>query len=402
MKYISTLFATGALALLGLNAQAQAPITINGQLAASEVATNGYQLVGRFTNPHGFGDAGLLALYAASDANNLYFFIAGTLENNTGGVSNSLQLFIDRPGSTPGVPVGTILPAGGANTSFANTTIKLDLAADMAIGIKGTGTGNQVQVDGVVYTSSTAATGGVLTGTTPLNTTGTAGTITAANAPGNLAPFVGSQVAYTSSANLSSNPGFSTTTPGNAPSNGLEIAVSRSAIGLPTAGGTVQIFALQNNSGGGYLSSDFIPQNNAAIPTTLGYPLPNLGGPSNGTPNAVDFANIPGTQAASLNVTATNLTVTSNRAKAEAVALNVYPNPVQGEATVTYRVQNAQQQVNIELTDLMGRRVSTVFAGQQGVGVQSQKLGAGNVAAGTYLVKVQVGEQVATHKVTLL
>ncbi|RAK69563.1 hypothetical protein DLM85_01505 [Hymenobacter edaphi] len=222
--------------------------------------------------------------------------------------------------------------------------------------------------------------------------------MTAANAGGNLAPFVGAQVAYTSSSALSTNPGFASN--GNAPSNGLEIAVSRTAIGMPAAGGTVRIFALQNNAGGDYLSSDFIPQNNAPIPASTGYPLPNLG-PAGGT-NGVNFANVPGTQAGVLNVTTTSLTVTGNRAAAEAVALSVYPNPVQGEATVSYRVQNAQQPVNIELTDLMGRRVSTVFAGSQSVGVQSQKLNSGNVAAGTYLVKVRVGEQVATHKVTLL
>lgn len=392
MKYISTLFATGALALLGLGAQAQAPITVNGQLAATEVTTSGYQLVGRMAGPRGFGDAGLLSLYAAADANNIYFFLAGTLENNSGGVSNSLQLFVDRPGVT-GVPAGTRLPVatGAGSTSFAAMTAALDLAADMAIGIKGTGAGNQVQVDGVVYTSATAGTAGVVTGTTPLNTTGTAGTVTAANASGALAPFVGAQVAYTSSANLSSNPGFASN--GNAPSNGLEISVSRSAIGLPATGGVVQIFALMNNQDGGFLSTDIIP---AVTPTPTA--ATNFGTAAN-----VNFTTVPGLQAATLNVSASGLSVVnSNRRAAAEVALSVYPNPVLGESTVTYRVQSPQQAVNIELTDLMGRRVSTVFAGQPGAGVQTQKLNSGNLASGTYLVKVQVGEQVATHKVTLL
>lgn len=393
MKYTTTLFAAGALTLLGFGAQAQAPITINGQLAATEVAANGYQLVGRMAGPRGFGDAGLLSLYAAADANNIYFFLAGTLENNSGGVSNSLQLFVDRPGAT-GVPAGTRLPVatGAASTSFAAMTAALDLAADMAIGIKGTGMGNQVQVDGVVYTSSTAGTAGVVTGTTPLNTTGTAGTVTAANASGALAPFVGAQVAYTSSANLSSNPGFASN--GNAPSNGLEISMSRSAIGLPATGGMVQIFALMNNQDGGFLSTDIIP---AVTPTPTGNPT-NFGNSA-----TVNFTTVPGLQAAMLNVSASGLSVVnSNRRAAAEVALSVYPNPVLSESTVAYRVQNAQQHVNIELTDLMGRRVRTLFDGQQSVGTQTQKLQAGNVATGTYLVKVKVGEQVATHKVTLL
>jgi Secretion system C-terminal sorting domain len=394
MKYISTLFATGALAMLGFGAQAQAPITVNGQLAATEVGTTGYQLVGRMAGPRGFGDAGLLSMYAAADANNLYFFIAGTLETQgSGAIANSIQLFIDRPG-VAGVPVGTALPAptGTGAASFANMTARLDLAPDLAIGMSGTGTAAQVQVTGVAYTSATAATAGALTGTTPLGTTGTAGTVTAANASGALAPFAGAMVAYTTSANLSSNPGFASN--GNAPSNGLEIMVSRTAMGLPAAGGAVQVFALMNNQDGGFLSTDIIPAVN---------PTPTGAANNFGTAANVNFATVPGTQAATLNVTATGLTVVnSNRRAAAELALNVYPNPVLGESTVAYRVQNAQQPINIELTDLTGRRVRTLFQGQQAVGVQTQKLQAEGVATGTYLVKVQVGEQVATHKVSLL
>lgn len=108
--------------LASLGAYAQA-ITVDGLLTTAEVSTTGYTLVGRYTGVHGFApsatnSAGLLALYAAADANNLYFFVAGRLQNDgsPATISNSIQVLIARPGVT-GVPVGTALPtpaAGGA------------------------------------------------------------------------------------------------------------------------------------------------------------------------------------------------------------------------------------------------------------------------------------------------
>lgn len=407
MKKFFTLAAAGVLTAAAVGAQAQT-ITINGQLAASEIGATGYQLVGRDTGPRpgGFGDAGILSVYAASDANNLYFFIAGTLESGSGGISNSIQLFIDRPG-VAGVPVGTALPGVTTPTglSFEQMTARLDLAADIAVAIRGTGAANEIAVEGVAYTSGTAATGQVLTGSTPASANGTAVTVPAASVSGPLAGFAGAQVAYTTSANLSSNPGFASV--GGAGSNGLEISVSRAAMGLPAAGGSLQIFAVQNNREGGFLSSDYIPQNTGPLPTNAGYPTGtsgNLGGPQNGTPNVVDFSNIPGTQAATLVVTATGLTVLSSKQAAAdaAVAMSVFPNPTAGEATVSYRVLDKSQKVDIVLTDLMGRTIRVVHSGTVSVGTHREKLDTQNVAAGTYLLKTQVGEKIATRKVVLL
>jgi hypothetical protein len=391
MKKLFTLAVAGTLIATSLGVQAQAPITINGQLAATEVAANGYQLVGRMTGPRGFGDAGLLSLYAASDANNLYFFLAGTLESNSSGVQNSFQLFIDRPG-VAGVPVGTALPVptGGAGTAFAGMTARLDLAADLGIAIKGTGTANQVQVNGVAYTSSTAGTAAVLTGTTPINTTGTAGTVSSTVATGALSGFAGAMVAYTSSATLSANPGFASN--GNAPSNGLEIMVSRTAMGLPATGGNVLIFAVQNNPGGDYLSTDFIPQRNPVATTAA-----NLEAAAN-----VNFANVPGTQAATLVVGSSTLTVLGNRTAADAaVAASVYPNPAAQRATVSYQVVDRAQAVRVTLTDLMGRTVRVLQDGTQLTGKKTLELTKGNLTTGTYLVQVQVGHNTTTRRVVL-
>lgn len=409
MKYISTLFATGALALLGFSSQAQ--VVVDGQLTASELTAGNYVLLGKsnaFTGDQNtgrpFGNNGLLSLYVANTATKVYIFLGGTVETN----GNSFQLFMDLPGAT-GVPSGTFLPAGAAGTSLERLTrIKLDQAADLVLALRsdGSGTPQPYKIEAGVYSSATAVQSTTLTSATS-RVVGDGSVLTLPSSV-TVAPYAGlagARMAYrnTTTGRIADNPGNTSPTTGAsygaAGSYGWEIELDRTALGATTANASFRVFALQNNDNGGYASGEFIPQSTAAIAAP--FPVPNLGGAGNGaTGNDVDFTAIAGLQSAGFALGANG--ALSNRAGAEAVALNVYPNPVQGEATVTYRVQNPQQSVNIELTDLMGRRVSTVFAGQQATGVQTQKLNSGNLAAGTYLVKVQVGEQVATHKVTLL
>ena len=401
MKKLFTLAAAGVLAAGALNARAQA-ITVDGQITAAEVSATGYTLVGRDTGPRGFApsatnDAGLLSLYAAADANNLYFFLVATLQNDgsPATLSNSLQLLIARPG-VAGAPVGTQLPrpAAGGTTSFQGFGPFLELPGDIGIGIKGTSAAAQFQTDGVVY-AGTTATAGVL-GSTGAAATGAPVAVTGQT--GALTVFNGAQVAYRTAANLNANPGYGTagttgTGASTVPAYGLEIAISRASMGL-AAGGAVKIFALQNNAGGDYVSSDFIPQNNGAMPAAY---LPNPGGNP-------DFRLVPGTQAATITVgTATGVTVLATKAAdAAALAVGIYPNPAQGSTTVSYNVGTHADNVNIVLTDLLGRQVQVLESGLQAAGVQTKTVSTANIAAGTYLVRVQVGDIVSTRKVVLL
>ncbi|GAA4380204.1 hypothetical protein GCM10023186_18300 [Hymenobacter koreensis] len=343
-----------------------------------------------------------MAVYAASDANNLYFFVVGTLETNGGILQNSIQMFIDRPG-VAGIPAGTALPLPAAatppaaNTSFQNMGARLDLAADLGVAVSRNDVAGQLKVDAIAYTPGTpnTATATVASGTTPLNATTGAALNTPATLPAPFGGFANASIAYRTSANLSSNPGYNAgnaATIGNAPGNGLEIRVSRAAMGIPAAGGELRIFVVQNNQDGGFLSSDFIPMGGVAATNA-----------NPGTNPDFTSAAFPGTQAATLQIGTANLTVTNNRRAAEAaVAMSVFPNPVQDNTVVSYRVLSGTQDVRIELTDLMGRKVSTVFEGKQTAGEKEELLKSASVAAGTYLVKVQVGDQVATRKVTLL
>ena len=89
-------------------------------------------------------------------------------------------------------------------------------------------------------------------------------------------------------------------------------------------------------------------------------------------------------------------------ADAAALGLNVFPNPVQATSTVAYQVTGQAANVHIALTDLLGRTVRTIENGVKPVGAQTATLNTTDVAAGTYLVRVQVGDQVATSKIAVL
>ena len=398
MNKFLTLATAGVLAAGSLSAQAQ--VTVDGQLTAAEVTAGNYVLLGKFTNPRGFGNAGLLSLYAATTPTKMYVFVGGTVEAN----GNAFQLFLDLPG-VAGVPVGTALPAGGSGTSFEKFTAKLDLAADLALALRSEGTG--YQVEGVSYTSAPATTTTKLTTTSgQLLADGTALTLPTTTATGNYARLAGARVAYkvAATAGISGNPGntatTSTTTPpvttypasyGGVGSYGWEIELDRTNAGLTAANAAVTMFVLQNSGNGDYPSSDFIPQ--APTPLTT-----NSGNLASGS---FDFTTLAGRQAATVTLGA-NGVLGSKSADAAAIALGLYPNPTQGSATVSFNVGSRAENVGITLTDLLGREVRVLANGLQAAGTQTKAVDLTNVAAGTYLLRVQVGEKVSTSKVVLM
>ncbi|MDQ2794761.1 MAG: hypothetical protein M3Y12_12255, partial [Bacteroidota bacterium] len=329
---------------------AQAQVTVDGQLTAPEITAGNYVLLGKFTSPRGFGNAGLLSLYAASTPTKLYIFVGGTVEAN----GNAFQLFLDLPG-TAGVPVGTALPAGQPTTSFEKFTAKLDMAADVALALR-SDVANYL-VEGASYTSATVGTSKKLTTAAPLLGNGTAISLPSTETTGVYAALNLARVAYkvAATAGISGNPGntatTSTTTPpvttyptsyGGVGSYGWEIEIDRAAAGMMAANAAVTMFALQNGGDGGYPSSDFIPQ--ATTPLTT-----NSGNLASGS---FDFATLPGRQAATITLSNTGVLGTK-AADTDALAVQVYPNPATSVATVEYSVGARAENVSIMLTDLM-------------------------------------------------
>lgn len=378
MKKFFTLTTAATLAVAALSAQAQA-ITVDGTLGATEINSTGYQLVGRYTNNHSFGDAGLLSLYAAADANNVYFFLAGTLETATDNtVRNSLQLYFGRPG-VASIPVGTALPLPATSTpltSFQNVSSKMDFPVNFGLGVKGTTTAGQVQVEGIVYTAGTTPTAATQALTSGLNvTTGAPATISATGA---YALFANAVVAFKNSSKLSTNPGSPT---GAATSTGLEISLNRASLGIPAAGGAFQLFGLQNNADGNFFSSDIIPQNTGAAP----------GADANGSlQHSPDFTAIPGLQAATLQLSATG-GVLASKAAAAAQVFSLYPNPALAGSLLQLQLNHPVEHTTYTLRNVLGQVVQTrTFAGT------AAQLATAGLPVGTYLLTVESPTQLAT------
>ncbi len=76
------------------------------------------------------------------------------------------------------------------------------------------------------------------------------------------------------------------------------------------------------------------------------------------------------------------------REQAEGVALQVYPNPSLGNASLEFQTVMAHDRVSIELYDMMGRLVETVYSGKLPPGIQRHSVGSSNPSAGAYIVAV--------------
>ena len=79
-----------------------------------------------------------------------------------------------------------------------------------------------------------------------------------------------------------------------------------------------------------------------------------------------------------------------------------YPNPFNPTTTVTYGLPAAAE-VRITATDLLGRRVATLVAGDmKAAGYHTVQFNAEGLASGTYLIRMEASDFVATQQVVLL
>jgi len=79
-----------------------------------------------------------------------------------------------------------------------------------------------------------------------------------------------------------------------------------------------------------------------------------------------------------------------------------YPNPFNPTTTITYGLPAAAE-VRITATDLLGRQVATLVAGDiKAAGYHTVQFNADGLASGTYLIRMEVGDFVATQQVVLL
>ncbi len=79
----------------------------------------------------------------------------------------------------------------------------------------------------------------------------------------------------------------------------------------------------------------------------------------------------------------------------------IAPNPFNSMTTIKYELQK-QNQVEITLTDLTGRKVETLFRGNLNPGIHTTTFRGARYSSGTYFVHLRIGTQSQVKKVVLL
>ncbi|NQU06740.1 MAG: T9SS type A sorting domain-containing protein, partial [Calditrichaeota bacterium] len=82
-------------------------------------------------------------------------------------------------------------------------------------------------------------------------------------------------------------------------------------------------------------------------------------------------------------------------------SLTTYPNPFNSTTTITYSLPVASL-VSLQLYDIAGRNIRTLFEGNRQAGVHTVNLDAGEMPSGIYLIKLEGSGQVMLRKVTFL
>ena len=343
--------------------------TLDGQATAAEIGSGPgrYQLAATYTGNHLDADRGLKALYVGSTATTLNLLLAGSAESAAGSY-RALVLYLNTPGR-PGAPAGTPLLGGNNPPSPLKHKPTLDMQADYGFRVSvgpATATAADVYFSRVSYVTGNAVAPG---NDTYLGAGTKGGGLVTAPATLDLG---GSKFAYANTPTLLA----------NTTNAGLEIEIPLAALSTAAAsvgaGSRIELFAAYTDAEGGFFTD--------VIPTIPGR-VAALGTDPN-------FAVIPGNQFTSFVLGAGELATRS--AGTAAFDLQVYPNPTSAAATVAYTAPTSPQPAELSVYNALGQRVRTVVpAVQAGTTVRVALSG---LAAGVYLVKLTIGNQLSSRQ----
>ena len=370
MKKLLTLSTLTALAFASMQAHAQ--FTVDGTLSPAEIGTGvgKYQLLGTYTNAHSVADRGLKAIYMGTTATTLNIMVVASPEQTS---YSALVLYLDAPNRT-GVAANTRLPGGDDTSSQLRQRPTLDMPADFGFRVTtsplngGDLNAYHSKMDLTVARNASGNAPDVYLG--PADKMGTSFTIS--NVATN---FVGAKVSFKGSATGSV--AANTTT-------GWEVEYPLTSLGGAATGDIFRVMAAYVNDNSDFYS-DVLPQV-AGQTTDLGT-----------DPN---FALIPGSQNYSYRVGFGLLA--TRTADADALAATAYPNPLSSASQLSYTVANGPQPVSVEVYNALGQRVLSLLNAEQTPGQHTATLAPlRQLAAGTYLVKLQVGRQLTSSRVVV-
>ncbi|MEL6945225.1 MAG: T9SS type A sorting domain-containing protein, partial [Bacteroidota bacterium] len=85
-----------------------------------------------------------------------------------------------------------------------------------------------------------------------------------------------------------------------------------------------------------------------------------------------------------------------------ATRLNVFPNPFRNHTTIEL-VLEQEEEIQIQLYDITGKQVMSILpVSQQTAGKHQYEVNASNLKTGIYLLKVQIGSEIQTHKLSVI
>jgi surface protein len=93
--------------------------------------------------------------------------------------------------------------------------------------------------------------------------------------------------------------------------------------------------------------------------------------------------------------------ITVVRGPAETQLFVPFPNPARQQATVRFAVAGGPQEVTIQLYDLLGRQIQTVYD-SSAEGRVEHTLDTSDLPSGTYFLRMQVGDRMETRRLTVV
>lgn len=78
-----------------------------------------------------------------------------------------------------------------------------------------------------------------------------------------------------------------------------------------------------------------------------------------------------------------------------------YPNPFNPATTISYTLREAEN-IRLEVFNIQGQKIATLFEGRQQAGEHDVPFDASNLSSGVYMYRLQTASQILTRQMVLI